>query len=517
MSDSSPRTRRSLLWPIFFTLFFGGPLLWMVMTAHVARGVVVPALTLNWGVAMLLWWAAAPRPGRWFRVAMVVGVLLLVGGAARLALRYEGSSDGTASPSFAWTWTGKDERVLPDARIEVAAEAPTPPGAGPWPRFMGSRGDGVVDSISWSTDWAAQPPREMWRIPVGDGWSGFAVHEGRAFTQEQRGTLECVSCYALASGELLWLREDEARFDEAMGGIGPRATPTLDPSGARLFTLGATGILHCLELMTGEAKWTRQVLKDAESKNITWGKSASPLLIENRVIVSGGKSGPTLLAYDADNGEPLWQAGEDGASYSSPVLLRFDGVEQLVSVNQGSITGHNLTDGQVLWSHPWPGDYPKVSQPQAVGGDRLLVTASYGMKSLLVQVRHEGEAWTTEQVWAASAPRTKFSTPSVVGDHLYAIDEGTLCCVSLADGSRVWRAGRYGYGQHLLCGKDLLLIQTEPGPVVLVQADPGGLKEIARLSALTTKTWNPPTLAGRLLLVRNDQEAICFELPANGE
>jgi outer membrane protein assembly factor BamB len=117
-------------------------------------------------------------------------------------------------------------------------------------------------------------------------------------------------------------------------------------------------------------------------------------------------------------------------------------------------------------------------------------------------------------VWTASTPRTKFSSASVVGDHLYGIDEGTLVCARLSDGERVWRAGRYGYGPHLLCGEDLLLIQTEPGPVVLVRASAEGLQELAKLPALSDKTWNPPALAGRWLLVRNDREAVCWELPA---
>ena len=136
------------------------------------------------------------------------------------------------------------------------------------------------------------------------------------------------------------------------------------------------------------------------------------------------------------------------------------------------------------------------------------------MKSHLLQIKAEpGGALSCDAVWTGRYPRTKFSSAAVIGGFAYALDDAILGCVDLADGKRRWRDGAYGYGQHLVIG-DHLLIQTEPGDVVLVKCNPDHLEEIGRFRALTSKTWNPPTLAGRWLLVRNDREAVCFELAA---
>ncbi len=393
-----------------------------------------------------------------------------------------------------------------------------PPGADAWPRFMGMNGDGAVSAPNWSANWPGNPPREVWRMPIGEGWGGFAVAAGRAVTLEQRGGQECVTCYRLTDGGLLWKHEEPGRFEEGMGGPGPRSTPTIDQARGLVFALGANGALNALDLSTGQSRWRRNVLKDSKSGNLMYAKASSPLLHQDKVIVSGGKGGATLCAYDIANGRLLWTAGSDTSAYSSPVIRGLAGRDHLVSVNQVSVTGHDPASGSVLWRFEWPGDLPKVCQPIPAGPDRLLVSSGYGMKSHLLEVKPAGDGqFRAKAIWSGSVPRTKFSSASVIGDHFYAIDEGTLVCGQLADGARVWRSGRYGYGQHLLCEPDLLLIQSEPGPVILVRASPSGLNEIARLEALGAKTWNPPSLAGRWLLLRNDREAVCYELPATPE
>lgn len=505
--------RRSLF-PLLTTLVIGGILTWMWMTDNVMRSLAAVLLGGAWFLMNGLWWALRQKGSRWRRLGTLA--LLIMGGLLflRLAVRYEGSADGSAWPQLAFKWQKKHSPALPmlgevRAPPEMAGEIPA--GLQDMPRFLGAQGDGVLPAADFARDWKARPPREVWRIQIGPGWSGFAVAGHRAITQEQRGTQECVTCYDIRTGKLLWSHTDEAHFNELMGGEGPRAVPTVDAPAGRVFTMGSTGLVNCLDLASGEKLWRRDVLKDAGStRNLEWGKSSSPLLTAAHVICSAGDDGASLVAYDRQTGEIAWKSGTDGGSYASPVLLTLAGQPQIVTVNRSSVSGHDPVSGSMRWQFPWPGIFPKVAQPQRVGEDQLLITSSYGVKSHLLQIMPGTQSPVI--IWAASAPRTKFSSASVVGDHAYALDEGTLCCVSLKTGERVWREGRHGFGQQICVGKDLLLIQTEKGPVVLVKPSPEKLIEIARLDALKTKTWNPPTLAGRWLLLRNDREAVCYEL-----
>lgn len=498
--------------PLFLTLILGGITVWLWLTANVMRSISVMLLLPLWLLLIGLWWALRKSGVRLKRL----GIVTLCIAVFVVLFRYDGSADGSAFPSLALRW--KQRASLP-ALHNIAgpsATAATPAGVADMPRFLGPKGDGVLPEPGWKTDWKANPPREVWRIPVGDGWSGFAVAGSRAITQEQRGPEECVTCYDIGTGKLMWSHADNARFDEAMGGIGPRATPTVDVTKGVVFTVGATGLLNCLDLTTGALRWSRDVLKEAGARaNLQWGKSASPLLVGETVVCSGGEGGTSLIAYRQSDGDIAWKAGNDGGSYSSPVLLTLAGREQIVNVNNGSVTGHDPASGAVLWRFDWPGMFPKVGQPVQVTPERLLITSSYGVKSHLLEIKagSDGKLAATS-IWSSSAPRTKFSSASVCGSHAYALDEGTFCCVNLADGERGWREGRYGFGQQIRLGETWMLLQAEKGFVALVKANPERLEEISRLEALHSKTWNPPTLAGRWLLLRNDAEAVCYELAA---
>jgi outer membrane protein assembly factor BamB len=517
---SSSPFRFLLSFPIISALILGAVIAWMWMDSNVLRSAALMILPTLWLALTATWWVLRGKGRRLARLGVVVLGTAVLLGAMMLLVRREGSADGTAFPKFVWRWTKPEAPVLPPIAAGTATQVDSggaPQGVADFPRFMGLNGDGVVADAGIHTDWASNAPRELWRIPIGLGWPGFSVAGRRAITQEQRSDEEYVTCYDIATGTLLWAHKDSARFSEAMGGDGPRATPTIDLENKLVYSLGATGILNCLELETGKKKWSRNILTDAGAGNLVWAKSIAPLLVGDLVVVSGGMTAPTLLAVKRDTGDLAWKAGTDGASYSSPVVRTLAGREQIVSVNTSSVTGHDLATGEVLWTFDWPPNaFAKVGQPIAVGSDKLLVTASYGMKSHLIQIKKdEAGKFTCSAVWTSTSPRTKFSSAAVLGEHAYALDEGTLACVNLADGERVWRDGRYGFGQHLVVG-DHLLIQTERGDVVLVKPNPQKLEEVGRIKALSSKTWNPPTLAGRYLLVRNDREAVCYEIPAKG-
>lgn len=499
------------LFPILITLLLGSTLAWIFFTEHTLRSALVILIPLLWLLLMSLWWALRQRGQRLRRMGIILLAWAVLAVSCIYTLRIDGTQDGAAWLSLSFVWQEKAVHGLTTApqAAPTSELAPTPAGVRDMPRFLGEKGDGVLPAAEFSTDWAGRPPREVWRIPMGAGWSGFAVVGNRAVTQEQRGELECVTCYELSSGRLLWSHGEKAFFTELMGGDGPRATPTVDAASNAVFTVGATGLLHCLDLSTGAKKWQADVLKDAgATKNLEWGKSASPLLTTAHVICSGGDNGASLVAYDRNNGQLAWKAGKDGGSYASPVQMRLDGREQIITVNRHSVSGHDPSAANVLWTFDWPETFPKVAQPVALNENELLITSSYGVKSHRLRLQNGR----VTVVWAESTPRTKFSSVSVFGSHAYALDEGMFCCVNLENGERLWREGRYGYGQQIRIGEELILLQAEKGPVVLIRPDPAKLIEIARMEALSSKTWNPPTLAGRWLLLRNDREAVCYEL-----
>ncbi len=396
-------------------------------------------------------------------------------------------------------------------RFRLPSRHPQPRRRPPtYPQFLGTNRNGTVNGLRLADDWAKRPPRLVWRRPIGAGWSGFAVARGLAVTQEQRGNREMVVAYSLSDGTPKWSHGDEANFESTIAGDGPRATPTI--SHGRVFTLGSTGLLNCLDLETGRAIWRRDIAADNSSPQPDFGRSSSPLVVDELIVISaGGSAGRSLVAYRRDTGEPAWHAGDDIASYSSPVLATLAGVRQIVVLNQSSVAGHDPATGRVLWTHDWPRTAPTVAVPLVVSENRVLLSAGYGVGSRLLQISRDGDAVNQTLVWESTRLKAKFTNPVLHDGFVYGLDDGVLVCLDLATGERRWKSGRYGHGQTLLVG-NRLIVQTEDGELVLVEASPAAHREIARFTVFQQKTWNPPALAGRYLLVRTDTEAVCYEL-----
>jgi outer membrane protein assembly factor BamB len=248
-----------------------------------------------------------------------------------------------------------------------------------------------------------------------------------------------------------------------------------------------------------------------------WGKSCSPLVHENLVIVSAGATGgKSLVAYDKHDGQLVWNAGDDASSYTSPVLMKLCGVPQIVIVNATKTSGHDPATGEMLWEHLWPeggAASPNVAQPVLVDDDKLLLTKGYGVGATLWQFKVNGDEWTIEPLWQNNNLKTKMTSAVVHEGYAYGLDEGMLCCLELASGKRKWKRTRYGHGQVLLAG-DVLLVQSEGGDIALVELSPRKFSELAREHVVAGQSWNYPVLTGNRLLVRSEQEVACYELPA---
>lgn len=380
-----------------------------------------------------------------------------------------------------------------------------------WPGFRGAERDSVVRGVRISTEWSTSAPTELWRRPVGPGWSSFAVDGDRIYTQEQRGDDEIVACYRLDSGEPVWRHRDPVRFWESNGGAGPRATPTL--YGNRVLTFGATGLVNALDRATGAVVWTRNAASDTAKEIPDWGFASSPLVVEDFVIVAVAGQ---LIAYDIRDGRPRWTGEPGGGGYSSPHLATIAGVPQVLLVRGGRTISVAPADGSLLWAHSGEGAVAIVQPAVTADGDVLIATADAmgGTGIRRLSVTREAEKWTVQERWMSPGLKPYFNDFVVHNGHAFGFDGGILSSIDMRDGARRWKGGRYGHGQlMLLPEQDLLLVLSEEGDLALVRASLDQFAELARFPALEGKTWNHPTLVGDRLLVRNGQEMASFRLP----
>ena len=468
--------------------------------------------------------------------------IALVFGTLHGLFRFE-EFEGDMIPRFSFRWTPTREEKLkayltnsartaestskPDAGTPAVDNTPNVTDASPppaprleiadtdWPSFRGATRDSIVTDPAAKFDWT-QAPRELWRHPIGAGWGSFTVVGGFAFTQEQREASEFVVCYEIETGREVWSHEDKARFEEAMAGPGPRATPTIHDS--KVFALGATGYLNCLDALTGKQLWQREILKDADTENINWAMSGSPLIVDDVVVVNpGGKNGNGVVAYQQATGEPAWRGGNDRASYAAPKLGVLGETRQILIFDGIGLAGHAADSGRQLWKIDWS-NQPQVNaaEPVVLDDKTLLIGSGYDKGGAEIRVTRDGEKWKADLARTVKSFRLKFNAPVVKDGYAYGMDESIMTCLDLKEFKTKWKKGRYGYGQMLLIGDDILVL-TEQGEIAIVKANPDRHEETARFPAITGKTWNHPVVWRDLLLVRNGEEVACFRLARQSE
>ena len=526
------------------------------------------------GVCVLVWWAFASRATGRERVLGTLGVLLAAGlatvlshptmkgpgtimiavplGTAALAVagillrrhltfRRTWAVAGAAACGFGfvtllrgdgmwgsgkldwhWRWEpSAEERMLADRGTApssmdgsaASSEIDTWLADPLWPRFRGSDGRSQQHGSVINPDWNSHPPQLLWKIPIGPGWSSFVVAGNLLFTQEQIGDSEAVVCYAADSGQEVWRQEITSRWDDPLGGPGPRATPTL--ASAALYAQGALGQLQRLDPKTGDVVWVQDVREIAECQPPEWGFSSSPLVVDSAVIVHAGDGREVgkILAFDTDTGKLKWSVAVGTHSYSSAQLCMVADQPCVVMLTNDGMTLLQADSGQTLLSYAWKHGGYRALQPQVVADNSILMpTQELGTRR--VRISDSGGEMQAEELWTSRHLKPDFNDCVIHQNHLYGFDGMIFTCIDLENGERQWKGGRYGKGQVLLLAdSDLLLIASEKGDVILVAADPAGHNEVARFKALEGRTWNHPVVVNDRLYVRNSQQAACYQLP----
>jgi outer membrane protein assembly factor BamB len=493
--------------------------------ANGMMGMMVPVYSIPVLCLALVAWAVITRRfSRGLRRVSLVAAIVLA--CLVFTVIRTGGITGDADSDLHWRWTRTpEERLLAQTGDEPATPtsapgtAETPPTASSatnqgedsgWPGFRGPKRDGIVRGVRIETDLSRQPPVEVWRRPIGPGWSSFAVRDNLIYTQEQRGNDEVVSSYNLTTGKPVWRHGDAARFWESNAGAGPRGTPTL--SNGRVYTFGATGIVNALDARNGSVIWSRNAASDTGTKMPTWGFASSPIVVGDVVIVAAAG---VLAAYDIVTGNPRWSGPTGGRGYSSPHLATIGGVAQVLLVYNEGVMSVAPADGTLLWKHAWEGD--SIVQPAVTADGDVLIGSGSGLGAEVgmrrVAVTHGSAGWTTGERWTSIGLKPYFNDFVIHKDHAFGFDGSNLACIDLKNGERKWKGARYGHGQIVvLPDQDLLLVLSEEGEVALVRAMPDQFTEVARFRAIEGKTWNHPAMVGNLLLVRNDHEMVAFRM-----
>jgi outer membrane protein assembly factor BamB len=386
-----------------------------------------------------------------------------------------------------------------------------------WTQWGGPHRDFKSDVTGLAATWPAAGPRQLWKRALGDGYSAIAAEGGRLYTMYRSGEQDVVVALDAASGKTVWEYRYDAPFTkeyELEQGPGPRSMPLV--IGNQVYAAGATGKVHCLDKQNGKMIWAHDLVAEFNGTVRVRGYSCNPIAYKNTVIMLVGGAGQALVAFNQKDGTVVWKKQDFDNAYSSPLLIKVDGQDQLVAFMSDDVVGVDPNNGELLWSHPHKTEGGvNVSMP-VWGEDNLLFFSSgYNGGSQVIKLTRNGSKTVAEQVWISKLMRVHFGNAIRVGNLVYAssgdFGPAPFTAIDVKTGQVVWRNRSVARATVLLADKHFILLD-EDGNLALATATPEGLTINAKVELLSSNSWTVPTLAGATLYLRDRKNVMALDL-----
>jgi outer membrane protein assembly factor BamB len=430
----------------------------------------------------------------------------------------------------------------------MLAAGPSTLRADDWPQWLGPERDGVWRETGILEKFPGDGLKVRWRVPIGGGYSGPAVANGRVYVMDRklaegssnpgnafsRGEIpgsERVLCLNQANGKVLWQHEYECRYTVSYP-AGPRVTPNVHEG--KVYTLGAEGNLRCLDAEKGTLLWAHDFKTDFGIKSPMWGYAGHPLVDGKKLICLVGGDGSVVVAFDKDTGKELWRAlSAQEPGYAPPMIYEFAGKRQLIIWHPEAVNGLDPETGKVYWTHrltPPVRSGMTIPSPRKVG-DLLFLTSFYN-GSLLLRVDSDEPSvvWQSKKVSEKDTDglHSVMATPLIESGYIYSpCSYGQFRCLKLETGERLWetfaptsgKSERWGHAFVVKNG-DRTFLFSEKGDLIIAKLSPEKYEEISRAHLLEPDNhdprrpvvWSHPAFANRSVYARNDHEVVCASL-----
>lgn len=398
----------------------------------------------------------------------------------------------------------------------LSGEASPSPSAD-WSQWGGPHRNFKSDVKGLPPAWPESGPRRLWSRELGEGYSAIVAAGGKLYTMYRKGEQDVVICMEAGTGRTVWEFAYAAPFSkdyDMANGPGPHATPLV--SGDKVFAVGATGKLHCLNRESGKLLWAHDLMGEFKGNLRVNGYSCSPIAYRNTVIMMVGGPGASVIAFNQADGSVAWKKHDFRNSTCSPLIINVAGQDQLVAFMFGEIVGLDPATGDLLWTHPHATDYGLNTSTPVWGDDNLLfVSSGYNGGSRVIRLVREGGRTRVEEVWANRLMRVHFGTAIRVGDYVYGssgdFGPAPLTAVNVKSGQVAWRDRSLARASFIYADGRFILLD-EDGHLALATPTPEGLKVQSKVELLANNSWTVPTLSGTRLYARDRKTVLALDL-----
>ena len=390
----------------------------------------------------------------------------------------------------------------------------------------------MVDAGKLADKWPDEGPKKLWHRELGDGYATIVVDDGRLFTMYRKDQDEFTVALDAKTGKTLWEHKNPSPTEglRLQYGVGPNSTPVVVED--RLYTIGTNMVFHCFDKANGKILWKHDLVSEFGAKVSGRGYSASPIPYRNTIIVpvdrdrkddgegSDGATtdaavGQSLIAFNQLSGSPVWKSQDYPITHSSPILINFEGEEQLVFLMREEMIGVKPQSGELLWHHEFQPAGTNLATPLWDGKDSLFCSSAYDSGSRLVRLTKTGGKTVPSESWYTRKMRIHHGNAIRLGDYIYGSsgDSGPafFMCINAETGKVAWRERGFSKSTCVYADGKIILLD-EDGHLALAGVTPEGMTVYSKCKIAERYAWAAPTLAGTTLFVRDRKHIMALDL-----
>ncbi len=387
-----------------------------------------------------------------------------------------------------------------------------------WAQWGGPNRDFVIDSKGLAAKWPEDGPKKLWTRELGEGYSAIVAEGDRLYTMYRGGDQERIVALNAKNGETIWETPYDAKPHEehvSQFGDGPRSTPLID--GDKMYTIGVSGVMHCVNKADGKVNWKKDLWKEMSGTFLNHGYSSSPMAYKDTIIVLVGGEDHAIVAFNKSDGSVKWQKQSFGNSYSSPRLYKVDGSEQLITFMGTEVVGLNPDNGDLLWSFPHENQWKQNVCMPVMGPDNILVISAPEAGTKGLKLTRTGSDWKAEPAWESRKVQFYHTTAIPVDNCVYGSTGGAtggpafFAAIDMKTGKVLWRERGLAKATALYADGHFIILD-EDGVLALAKATPEKFEVISKSTVLDKVAWTVPTLSGKTLFLRDKKTIVALDL-----
>ncbi len=378
-----------------------------------------------------------------------------------------------------------------------------------WLQFRGQDRNGTSAETGLLDKWPTEGPEMVWKKDLGSGYSEILITNDRFYTmfseQEEGKGSEFMGAFNLETGDEIWRTEVDSIFIDLEGwGDGPRSTPVIDAG--IIYCFSSFGKLSAISSKDGKIKWQQDFKENFNSPIPRWAFSPSPIIIDDVLMIeAGGTDSRTFAAFNKKNGKVLWTKGVGASSYSSPAIADIDGKTQVIFTNDTMMYSFD-TKGNEYWTYRIPLRSPTAT-PLFIAPNKIFSSSVSRTGGFMVEVNGKE----VKEVFNNVSMKNDWSSSCYQDGYIYGFSNAKLVCISEKDGAVQWGKRGFGKGSLILVDGNLIVL-SDKGKLVQIEATPKEYKQLSIFQALTGKSWTAPSFANGKVFVRNLSQMACFKL-----